>query len=418
MTNECLGSTYRTATIGPAPRQRMIRRMAPRSDWVIFVRSGEAYESDQNQEERNHPVKKCTVSVIMSSYNHAPFVADAINSVLNQTYSDFEFLIADDGSSDTTPDVIGRFTDSRIGFTDFRVNRGAALVTNELIERASGKYVALINSDDIWLLEKLARQVDTLESNPHIAAVFGQPTYIDREGKHMAEEDVPRWMVNRFRQKDRSQGQWLRYFFVSGNCICHPTMLIRREVYQTLGGYDNRLRQVPDFDMWVRFVKFFQLHVSDEVEIMFRLLGAENASGHSRPNVNRANVELYQLAGRFFANVTPGMLCDGFSDLMVNKSAPSRIHADIEETLLYFSSDVLSRPIYQVAGLTRLYKLLGSSEHREVLACEYQIDDRYFQNLGGKADVFAPVPEQFLPDIAGTTLARELWERIRRRWGR
>src|ERR1700735_5122693 len=99
------------------------------------------------------------VSVIMATYNHAPFVAEAIQSVLSQDFGDFEFIIADDGSSDGTRDVVGRIQDPRIRFYPNTVNRGACVVTNELIDRSTGEYVALINSDDCWLQSKLSGQV-------------------------------------------------------------------------------------------------------------------------------------------------------------------------------------------------------------------------------------------------------------------
>lgn len=90
------------------------------------------------------------VSVIMPTYNHAPFVVESIRSVLAQSFGDFEFLIADDGSSDSTAEKVRTVEDGRIRFIAHPTNRGAAIITNELIRRATGKYLALINSDDAW----------------------------------------------------------------------------------------------------------------------------------------------------------------------------------------------------------------------------------------------------------------------------
>src|SRR5512146_3123039 len=91
-----------------------------------------------------------TVSVVMAAYNHARFVEQAINSVLEQEGVEFELLIADDGSTDQTREVIALNNDERITFFPSEINRGACVVTNELIERATGEFVAVINSDDYW----------------------------------------------------------------------------------------------------------------------------------------------------------------------------------------------------------------------------------------------------------------------------
>ena len=114
------------------------------------------------------------ITVIMGAYNHAPFVGAAIESVLNQTQPDFEFLIADDGSVDATPNVISAYDDPRIKFTSHLRNRGACVVLNELISRARGNYVAIINSDDVWPSHKLAYQLEFLEHHENCAAIFGQ----------------------------------------------------------------------------------------------------------------------------------------------------------------------------------------------------------------------------------------------------
>src|SRR5271157_850227 len=104
-------------------------------------------------------VLKPRLSVIMPSYNHARFVGRAVESVLEQSFGDFEFIITDDGSSDGTPDVIRRFHDPRIDYERFPVNQGGCGATNRCIERAQGEYVALLNSDDFFLPDKLAKQI-------------------------------------------------------------------------------------------------------------------------------------------------------------------------------------------------------------------------------------------------------------------
>ena len=217
------------------------------------------------------------VSVFIPSYNHADYVGATIQSVLEQSFQDFEIVVTDDGSTDGTPDVIAAFDDPRIKLKRFPVNRGAAFATNDAIHRCSGDLLALLNSDDVFLPHKLERQVAFLDANPHVGAVFGFPEFIDKDGLRLAPGRNFGGKV--FEVENRSQVEWLRHFFLKGNCICHPTMMIRRECYDTVGVYDARFATLPDFHMWMRLLTRYQIHVLPEVLIGFRELpNAANAS--------------------------------------------------------------------------------------------------------------------------------------------
>jgi glycosyltransferase involved in cell wall biosynthesis len=324
------------------------------------------------------------VSVVMSSYNHAPFVAQAIGSVLEQTFPDFEFIVADDGSSDSTAEVIRGFSDPRLDFTAHPRNRGAAAVTNESLRRCRGEYIARINSDDFWPLDKLAYQVAFLEMHPEYAAMFGDATFVDASGAPLDDRPHP------FAPPNTTRGGWLRRFFDEGNCLCHPTLLIRRSCLEALGPYDNRLRQVPDFDMWVRLVKRYAFVVSDRALVYFRILPGENASAPSPENLVRHSAEHFLIAERFFEGVDRDVLREGFGDLLVVPELPTDIHCDIEQALLYFRPGPYAylRPIYRVVGLRKLEALLGSPSLHDILCVDYGIDELAFQRLAGTVDTF------------------------------
>lgn len=137
-------------------------------------------------------MKKPTVSVIMATYNHADFVKQAIDSVLAQEGVDFEFLIADDGSADQTREVVASIKDKRIQFFPNEINRGACVVTNELIKRTCGEFIALINSDDYWTTpDKLAYQVQVLRENPNVGACFGRARFVDKDGRGIDKSTLP-----------------------------------------------------------------------------------------------------------------------------------------------------------------------------------------------------------------------------------
>ena len=250
------------------------------------------------------------VSVVMGTYNHAPFVAESINSVLAQDFTDFEFLISDDGSEDRTAEIVAAQTDSRIRFQSNIRNRGAALVLNELVGKARGRYIAVINSDDAWLPNKLSEQVKILENNANIGAVFGRVVFFDKDGRTIPKSELR--FGETFDKANRSRGEWLHYFFFHGNCLCHPTVLIRRELYDKAGLYDNRLRQLPDLDMWIRVVKHADIFISSSDMIRFRILPGENTSSDIYSNRVRTLNEHFFVALDFFSGVSADLLRQGF----------------------------------------------------------------------------------------------------------
>ncbi len=225
------------------------------------------------------------VSVVIAAYNHAAFVRECIDSVRDQTFSDWEICVTDDGSSDGTADILRELasTDPRIRLNLFAENQGACVAINDAIARANCELVALLNSDDRWLPEKLSRQIAFLDQHPDHAAVFTLPRLIDERGAVFADENHKDYRV--FDVANRSRSAWLDHFFRYGNCLCHPSLLIRRSCYTALGTYDPRLAQLPDFDMWVRLCARHEIHILTERLVEFRILDGERNASAARPEV-------------------------------------------------------------------------------------------------------------------------------------
>ena len=190
------------------------------------------------------------ISVIVPSYSHERCVAESIQSVLDQTYEDFEIIITDDGSTDGTVREIRKFRDTRIKRFCFEKNQGACVAANNCLKEASGEYIAMLSSDDAFLPDKLEKQVTFLDRHPETAAVFGYAEMIDEDGNKFTDET--HFYYNIFNQPNRNRHEWLHYFFYKQNCLCHPSVLIRKKCYEDIGSYDERLAQLPDFDFWVR----------------------------------------------------------------------------------------------------------------------------------------------------------------------
>ncbi len=122
------------------------------------------------------------VSIIMPSWNTANFIAESIQSVINQTYTNWELIIVDDCSTDNTDEVVASFKDERIRYFKNEVNSGAALTRNRAIREARGEYIAFLDSDDLWLPEKLEKMLSFMKENNYVFA-YHEYTKIDEESK-------------------------------------------------------------------------------------------------------------------------------------------------------------------------------------------------------------------------------------------
>jgi glycosyltransferase involved in cell wall biosynthesis len=238
-----------------------------------------------------------TVSVVIKAYNHADYVHQSIESVLTQSFQDFEIVVTDDASTDATPDVIASFTDPRIRFERFERNRGISAAMNATVARARGEYVAILNSDDFALPGRLEMQVAFLRAHPEIAAVFGRPRGVGEHGEAAAGYDgtfaVP------FAGGRATRQAWLRHFFFHGNCLCAPTAMIRRSALET-GHYDPRLTNLQDLDRWIQLLEHHEIHVLPDELTAFRVrAGKRNMSAGRRDTVLRSVFETFQILKRY-----------------------------------------------------------------------------------------------------------------------
>ena len=323
-----------------------------------------------------------TVSVVIPSYEHGTWIHTSINSVLAQDWQDFEIIITDDGSSDNTVQQIQSIKDSRIDLKVFKKNRGAGLATNYGISRARGEFIAILNSDDYFAPKKLSTQVEFLRQHPNVGAVFGWPALVDEQGNTFEQTDHKDFGV--FQVANRNRMQWLRQFFDHGNCLCHPTVMIRKSCYEAVGLYDARLAQVPDLDMWVRLAMQFEIYVLPEVLTYFRIQeGLQNASAR-RLNVlvrdawERRQVlrHFLQLSAESCAQIFPEFLAQGERNvaqflgqraLKIGQDTAltffqdfglEALHASLPATVdSWEDADTRYRAFHQLTGSTDLYRI-------------------------------------------------------------
>jgi glycosyltransferase involved in cell wall biosynthesis len=236
--------------------------------------------------------------VVIPSFNHAAFIGQAIESVLAQDV-DLELVVVDDASTDNSREVITSFSDPRLRFLPQAENRGPSAALNAGLVAARGQYATALGSDDFYLPGAVHNQASFLDGHSQYDAVFGLPRLVDESGRPM--NVGYREFSHPFIGKDATRFAWLRRLFLHGNCLCHPTVMVRRRVHDVAGLYDPRLLNLQDFDMWVRMLargmQFFVLPV--ELTARRTFSDYRSLSSGSAAVVLRTQFEMLQVLKRY-----------------------------------------------------------------------------------------------------------------------
>ena len=196
------------------------------------------------------------ISVIMPVYNCDLYIREAIDSILNQTEMDFEFLILDDASTDQTVSIIKNYNDSRIQLIEKPINTGYINSLNLGIELAKGRYIARMDGDDISFPERFAKQVKFLEANQDVNVCgswfrfMGSDSIVELQENHDA----------------------IKIALLRGNCMAHPSVMMRKQALEMFSVvYDTTKEPAEDYDLWVRLALKGKLHNLQEVLLDYRI---------------------------------------------------------------------------------------------------------------------------------------------------
>jgi glycosyltransferase involved in cell wall biosynthesis len=220
------------------------------------------------------------VSVIMPVYNCEAYIRESLESILNQTIADFEFLIIDDASKDKTADLIKCYNDPRIHLIEKPVNTGYSNSLNLGIKLAKGKYIARMDGDDISLPERFAKQVAFLERNPEVVAC-GSFCYRMGENKIVF---VP--------EKHES----IKLTLLKENAIVHPSVMMRKDALDELSMvYDVGKEPAEDYHLWVRLLLIGKLHNLQEVLLNYRVHNTQVTKKRNEQQLNSATSSKLEL---------------------------------------------------------------------------------------------------------------------------
>lgn len=202
------------------------------------------------------------VSVVMSVYNGERFLRQAIDSILNQTFPDFEFIIVDDGSTDGTAEILSSYAKAapRLRVVT-QQNRGLIKSLNRAIGMARGEYIARMDADDVSMPERLVVQVRWLDMHPQIAVLGTRYDEIDENSRVVRRGN--RYIGSATVERALLQG--------NSSVFCHGSVMFRRMCFEHVGGYREQFRHTEDYDLWLRMAEHYELDNIGETLYQHRL---------------------------------------------------------------------------------------------------------------------------------------------------
>ncbi len=199
------------------------------------------------------------ISVVIPVYNGEKTIRETIESVINQTFGDFELIVIDDGSHDSTLDIVKGIPDSRLKVFSFP-NAGLAASRNRGIKVACGDYISFIDADDLWTPDKLEAQLKALQTHPQAAVAYSWTDCIDESGQFCRRG-------NHITVQGNVYAQLLLTDFIENG----SNLLIRSQAFQNVGYFDESLPAAEDWDMWLRLAANYEFVVVPSPQVLYRL---------------------------------------------------------------------------------------------------------------------------------------------------
>jgi glycosyltransferase involved in cell wall biosynthesis len=222
------------------------------------------------------------ISVIIPVYNGENTIEQTIRSVLDQTYSDFELIIIDDGSTDHTLDLIEKIQDPRIRVFPYE-NAGLSASRNRGIKHANGEYVSFLDADDLWTPDKLKAQLDALIDNPEAAVSYSWTAFIDMDG-NLLDYGIQQ-SFNGYVYPNL-----LTYFFIGSG----SNALIKKQVFDDVGLFDETLKSAEDRDIFLRIAEKYFFAAVPVPQILYRI--TENSMSRNVIRQERESIKVIERA--------------------------------------------------------------------------------------------------------------------------
>ncbi|NES22061.1 MAG: glycosyltransferase [Symploca sp. SIO3E6] len=310
------------------------------------------------------------VSVVIPAYNSMAYLPETVDSVFQQTFTDFEVLIVDDGSSDGVQQWATGLVDPRVKFIS-QANQGVSVARNTGIAQAQGEYIALLDSDDLWEPTKLDKQVRCLDDNPQVGLVHSWIAFIDEHSQptgrlliSSAEGDVWQQLVER-------------------NLIPCCSVMARRCCFETTRGFDPNLRSAEDWDLWIRIAAHYPFALIKQPLAYYRLLPTSKSK-----NCQLVEKSLTQIIEKTFQSAPSELLylknrSYGYANLNLAWKSLQTVDSDYrqsnryrQQALVYYPQLRFSRDNIRLSFAIALMQFFGVEGYSRLLELAYSLRRR------------------------------------------
>ncbi|MFH1616603.1 MAG: glycosyltransferase [Planctomycetota bacterium] len=296
------------------------------------------------------------VSVVVSAYNHEKYVGALLKSILGQTYKDFELVIIDDGSTDSTPNIIEEFANRYSGKMRFsrQENKGFVKTINSAFKMCRGRYIAPVGSDDIWLPNKLEEQIKKFNEDPSLSLVYADINIVNEDGEVLCR-------FNRFNKP--YWGKITDRLFIS-NFISAITPVYKRELFEQYGYWDERYNIASDYE--------FILRVSPHIKVGYvnKVLGLYRTHEHSSSTVNieKTVIEGLDVRKQFLA-LRPGLIKRGtilraYSNVYFRMAEANVSGGNRKKAIKYYIKACCCNPLFLQGHIGLVLTLMGINYYK------------------------------------------------------
>jgi glycosyltransferase involved in cell wall biosynthesis len=310
------------------------------------------------------------VSVIITAYNSMTYLPETVESVLRQTFSDFEVLIIDDGSSDDIVQWASGLVDPRVRLISQK-NQGVGVARSTGIAHAQGEYVAFLDGDDLWEPTKLEKQVRCFQKNPKVGLVHTWLAGIDQQSKP----------TGRIIGSHIEGEVWQR--IIERNMVACSSAMVRRCCFETVGVFDRNLRFAEDWDMWIRLAARYHFAVIKEPLVGYR----EHPNSKSKKYVTRVQdfqtiiekafqsvpFELCYLRNRSYGHIN---LCIAWKCLQGSKVDYETANYFRHQAILHYPQLRYTRDYIRLSLAITLTQWFGAESYSKLLALFYLLRQR------------------------------------------
>jgi glycosyltransferase involved in cell wall biosynthesis len=304
------------------------------------------------------------VSVVVSTYQGEDHICEALDSILTQTLEELELIVVDDGSTDSTPDILASYDDPRMRVLRNAENAGVSRSVNRGFLEARGRFVARQDDDDVSEPDRLSRQLNFLETHPSVGLVASSYRVIDGRGNVLHERRTP------------TEGIDLRWRLLYVNAFANSSVMFRRELLDTVGMFRDGFPFAQDYDLWSRIARSTDVAALADPLVRYRRAGpsvtsiygasADDVDRISRDNMRRLGPKASPIAGRIDREAGWRLLFADGHDLRLRRAA--RVVPDIFRLhKLFLRSEGISGPA-RLAQRARVVRQLAKSFRQLVKA--------------------------------------------------